>query len=98
MITLIVALFLTGCSSDGEDTITGAAAAGAEVFAANCTGCHGADGTGDTAAGFPDLTASDLDAAEIEEYVRKGDGAMPGYEGTLDDQEIADVVAYVDSL
>ena len=98
MFTLIVALFLTGCASGGEDAITGDATAGAEVFAANCTGCHGADGTGDTAGGFPDLTATTLDAAEIEEYVRKGDDTMPAYEGTLGDQEIADVVAYVESL
>jgi cbb3-type cytochrome c oxidase subunit III len=98
MLFLALSNLLVGCATESETELVGDADAGAEVYAANCTGCHGADGTGDEANGFPDLTATDDDAEEIEERVRNGEGVMPGYEGTLDDQEIADVVAYVQSL
>lgn len=94
MLIVTLTLALTGCA----ETITGDATAGADVYAANCASCHGADGTGDDANGFPNLVEEAPEAAEIEEYVRDGEGVMPAFEGTLDDQEIADVVAYVESL
>lgn len=94
MLIVTLAFALIGCA----ETITGDATAGADVYASNCASCHGADGTGDEANGFPNLVEEAPDAAEIEEYVRDGAGVMPAFEGTLGDQEIADVVAYVDSL
>ena len=96
MLILAFSTLLAGCAT--ETTIEGDATAGADVYAATCTGCHGADGTGDAVKGFPDLTVTSLSTAEIEERVRNGEGVMPAYEGQLEDQEIADVVAYVESL
>jgi mono/diheme cytochrome c family protein len=69
--------------------------AGKEVFAENCSTCHGGDGRGGN--GGPDLTtqpkAKELKGAE--EQVANGGGGMPAFEGLLSPEEIADVSAYV---
>ncbi len=79
----------------GGSQKTGDAAAGATVFADNCAGCHGVDGTGGN--GGPDLTAipSAKDAATVTKQVQNGGGGMPAFKGQLSDQEIQDVTAYV---
>jgi len=73
----------------------GDAAAGEAVWTANCSGCHGLSGTG--ANGGPDLTAipTASDADRVRQKVLNGGGGMPAFEGTLSDQEIADVTEYV---
>jgi cytochrome c6 len=76
-------------------------ALGANVFNGNCAACH----TGGKNNVIPDRT---LQKAAIEQYltggfsaeaieyqVRNGKGAMPAWEGRLDDDEIEAVVAYV---
>ena len=95
--SILALTLLAGCSGGTDDTATasGDAVAGVDVFNAICASCHGVGGTGGSG---PDLTAESEGAGEIEEIVRNGEGEMPGYEGTLDDQEIADVVAYVVSI
>jgi quinohemoprotein ethanol dehydrogenase len=66
--------------------------AGQEVFAANCSGCHGLNGTGGN--GGPSLAdVTDIDAATAQ--IVNGGGGMPPFKGTLSDQEIRDVAAYV---
>jgi quinohemoprotein ethanol dehydrogenase len=73
----------------------GSAAAGATVFAQNCATCHGVAGKGGN--GGPDLTtipsARDLDTVLAQ--VKNGGGGMPPFSGTLSEQQIADVAAYV---
>jgi alcohol dehydrogenase (cytochrome c) len=70
----------------------GNAAAGEAVFSANCAGCHGASGGGGN--GGPDI--SDPRALEtIIAQVTNGGGGMPAFKGTLDEQQISDVAAYV---
>jgi quinohemoprotein ethanol dehydrogenase len=68
---------------------------GATVFGANCSVCHGAEGKGGN--GGPNLTT--IPAAKqygaVFHQVRRGGGGMPPFQGTLTDQEIADVVSYV---
>ena len=73
----------------------GDAAAGEAVWADNCSGCHGLSGTG--ANGGPDLTAipSAAEADRVRQQVLNGGGGMPAFKGTLSDQQIADVTAYV---
>jgi cytochrome c6 len=62
------------------------------VFSANCAGCHGASGGGGN--GGPDI--SDPRALEtIIAQVTNGAGGMPAFKGTLDEQQISDVAAYV---
>jgi alcohol dehydrogenase (cytochrome c) len=66
--------------------------AGEQLFQDNCSGCHGLDGRG--ANGGPTL-ANQTEREAVVEQVRNGGGGMPSFEGTLSDQEIQDVAAYV---
>jgi len=83
----------------GEEVAAGGgepdAAAGEEVFAENCSTCHGASGTGGN--GGPDLTAMPKAQEQkgAEEQVTNGGGGMPAFSGMLSEEEIANVAAYV---
>jgi mono/diheme cytochrome c family protein len=71
------------------------AEAGKEVFAENCSTCHGATGHGGN--GGPDLTTvpKAKEQKGAEEQVTDGGGGMPPFKGVLSEEEIADVAAYV---
>ena len=73
----------------------GNAELGAAVFGENCSTCHGATGTGGN--GGPDLNTMPL--AQTEEgtiqQVTNGGGGMPPFGGTLSEEEIENVAAYV---
>jgi alcohol dehydrogenase (cytochrome c) len=71
------------------------AEAGKEVFAENCSVCHGATGHGGN--GGPDLTTMPKakEQAGAEEQVTNGGGGMPPFKGTLSEEEIKNVAAYV---
>ena len=81
----------------GEEAAAGGpdAAAGKEVFAEQCSVCHGADGLGGN--GGPDLTTMPLakEQAGAEKQVTNGGGGMPAFKGTLSEEEIKNVAAYV---
>lgn len=90
----------SGGEGESEAEETGAAAsgspeAGAAVFSENCSTCHGATGEGGN--GGPDLKTMPL--AQTEEgaiqQVTNGGGGMPPFGGTLSENEIKDVAAYV---
>lgn len=81
-----------GTGHAGESPAAGNAQAGEQVFADNCSGCHGLNGTG--ANGGPTLVRAN-DRAAVLEQIRNGGGGMPAFEGTLSDKEIRDVAAYV---
>jgi cytochrome c553 len=84
----------TGETETGETE--GDAAAGEAVFAsAGCGGCHTLEAAGSSGNVGPNLDESQPDAELVEQRVRNGAGAMPAFEGQLDDQEIASVTAYV---
>src|ERR1700684_2125581 len=72
---------------------------GAAIFAANCAGCHGADGRGGEHA--PNIATApevqrllDRELAAIVRYGISGAG-MPAFSSLLKPQQIADVVAYL---
>lgn len=77
----------------------------ANLYKAKCDACHGADGKGDTAAGKK-LGARDFASAEVQketdaqliEITAKGKNKMPGYEKSLYDSQIKDLVAYIRGL
>jgi len=70
---------------------TGAGAdEGARVYADNCSGCHGADGTG----GGESIAGED-DAAGIRSVVESGAEGMPGFSESLSAAEIEAVTEYV---
>jgi quinohemoprotein ethanol dehydrogenase len=80
----------------GGGTATAAdAEAGGEVFSENCSTCHGATGHGGN--GGPDLRTMPLakTQAGAEKQVTNGGGGMPAFAGTLSEEEISDVAAYV---
>ena len=87
--------------------LTGDAAAGQQIFADNCTGCHGDQGTG--GGGAPALspardTLKGSDATtfnqNLVDVITHGRRRMPawGDAGMLTSQQIADVAAYIMSL
>jgi len=80
-----------------------ASAAGAEVFADNCTACHGEDGTGDRAQGAPDLTDAvwlyGNDLQTLTTLIHNGPfGVMPAWNDRLSEAQIRAVASYVHGL
>jgi len=73
----------------------GSAKVGAAVFSENCSTCHGATGHGGS--GGPDLTTMPLAQSESGaiQQVTNGGGGMPPFKGTLSEEEIENVAAYV---
>lgn len=80
--------------------LTGDVTAGETVYADNCAVCHLEDGTGETNGGqgidlvqlFIDEPNGDLDFIGT---ILNGEGAMTPFGDALEDQEIADVMAYM---
>jgi mono/diheme cytochrome c family protein len=71
---------------------TGNAAAGAQVFQQNCSGCHGLNCHGGN--GGPSLVTK-KDYARVIAQVRNGGGGMPAFKGTLTPKQQRDVATYV---
>ena len=83
-------------SSDGGGAGEGDPAAGKEVFAsAGCGSCHTLSDAGATGSVGPNLDESSVDFAAAQEQITNGGGGMQAYSGTLSDEEIANVAAYV---
>jgi cytochrome c6 len=98
----VAALVSTGSSANSTAGYTADAAA---TYKAKCASCHGADGSGGTAAGKA-LKARDLRSAEVQkqsdaqlyEIIAKGKGKMPAFEKTLGADTCKALVAYVRTL
>ena len=78
-----------------QKSTAGNPVAGKAVFASNCSPCHGATGEGGN--GGPDLTkiSSAKNLQRVIAQVTNGGGGMPSFKGTLTDQQIHDVAAFV---
>lgn len=75
---------------------------GREVFESNCAMCHGQDASGMMGM-HPSLRGAveRLSREGVEVTIRNGRDVrppMPAFEGRLSDQEIADVISYLDTL
>jgi len=91
-------LNLSGRSTDPE-----AVGRATQLFADNCSTCHGADGKGNRAFGAPNLTDADWlyggDKQTIIETITKArSGVMPTWGGRLDAPTINALAVYVHSL
>lgn len=72
------------------------ATAGAEVYATNCSPCHGDKLA--NAGGMPDLKQlGPGDYDKFKSVVTDGKGQMPSWEGQLSDAEIEQIWAYIRS-
>ena len=88
----------TPAEKSGEEAAAGGAPnaeAGKEVFAEECSVCHGATGHGGN--GGPDLRTMPLakSQAGAEKQVTEGGGGMPAFKEQLSEEEIKNVAAYV---
>jgi len=70
-------------------------AAGKTVFTANCGGCHTLADAGTSGSVGPNLDQLSPSSATVARQVRNGGGGMPAFGGTLSNQQIANVAAYV---
>ena len=88
--------------SDAEQTraqiilsLTGNADNGATLYASNCQACHGYDGGGGSAGTvLQGMSFSE----ELVTSVLDGKNYMPAFGSFLTDQDIADLIAHVESL
>ena len=91
----------SGASGDASPTTTTTrTVTGREVFlgASGCGGCHtlaDAGATGTYASNLDELRPSE---ARVREVVANGTAAMPAYDKTLTEREIADLATYVSSV
>jgi mono/diheme cytochrome c family protein len=87
----VLALFVNEPDSGGGTTSPGQA-----IYEASCASCHGADGSGGVGPQLSDgkVVEEYPDAADEVAVVTNGRNGMPGFEGDLSAQEIADVVEY----
>ena len=77
-------------------------AAGAELFAQNCSVCHGANGAGDRSLGAPALNDAiwlygDSAASISQQIIAPRHGVMPGWSDKLDPVTIRMLATYVHS-
>jgi mono/diheme cytochrome c family protein len=75
----------------------------ADLFAQNCSMCHGTDGKGTRTAAPPDLTSRSIQTGlsdqQILDTIRYGKpGRMPAWSGKLSDAQISELAAYVRTL
>jgi mono/diheme cytochrome c family protein len=73
---------------------------GAEIYAASCASCHGADGGGGIG---PQLAGGAAvkrfpDVADQIAFVTAGSGAMPSFGGRLSPEQLRQVVEYTRTL
>jgi mono/diheme cytochrome c family protein len=79
-----------GASSEGDP------ANGKTVYAsAGCGGCHTFSAAGSTGTVGPNLDEASVDFEGAVQQIKNGGGGMPAFSGRLNDQEIADVAAFV---
>ncbi len=80
----------------GEGEGQGDPQAGEEVFAsAGCGTCHTFEPAGATGTAAPSLDDSDASYDEAYQQIAEGGGGMPAFKDQLDEQQIADVTAFV---
>jgi cytochrome c6 len=89
------------CPHAGADT-TGSAERGAQIFKANCAGCHpgGGNNIKPRAVLYGEHFAREFaDDARIASVVRNGKPPMPAFStDQISDQDLADVIAYIRTL
>jgi mono/diheme cytochrome c family protein len=97
---LVSASPLVATHSQSTAPSTGDPTAGQRTFATSCNSCHpGANAGIGPALHGPQFSARYPDETAIAAVIRQGKGGMPGFSaGSLSDQDLANVVAYLHGL
>jgi mono/diheme cytochrome c family protein len=83
-------------TTDAEESETGDAANGEQVFAsAGCGGCHTLAAAGSSGTVGPNLDEAAPSFGMVVGMVTNGGGAMPSFSDKLSEDEIRDVAAFV---
>lgn len=103
VIAVLVLAALAVPAAAGADAAS--TAAGADVYKAQCVGCHGPDGGASTPIGkalkVQDLRRPEVQAmkdADLAAVIEKGKGKMPSFKGKLNAAQIGQVVEYIRTL
>jgi len=94
---LLAALSATACGDPVSDVLAlhGEPGAGAAVYSDNCISCHAVDGSGGSGPSLIDGIPRHSDE-QIVGLVLDGVGdEMPSFAGSLEDQDIADLLAWL---
>lgn len=75
--------------------LDGLASSGATWFAANCAGCHGSTGEGSSFAPSLYTRVPNRDDESLVQTLIQGRGGMPAWGNTFNDQQLADLRAYL---
>src|SRR5438094_5021895 len=104
-VTLVIVWLLVGSA-----TVAVAAAAsgndpGQSTFEAHCATCHAPDGSGNSAVGksmkIPDMHSAEvqkLSDAQLGDVIGNGKNSMPPFKGSLNPDEIHDLVIHLRQL
>ena len=97
---ILIGFGLAACAPANESTAdlaelpSGNAGDGVAVYQTHCQVCHGVGGVGGSG---PDVRSNTSN--EIQSAVRNGIGVMPVFtDSQISDQQLADLIAYIDSL
>jgi mono/diheme cytochrome c family protein len=87
-------------ANEPESASTAPTTPGAQIFAASCASCHGADGGGGTGPQLAGGAAAKRFPSVDDQirFVTDGSGAMPAFGGQLSPREIREVVEYTRTL
>lgn len=91
----ILPFAIIACKTGAQDAnisgLTGDPSIGEEHYSADCAACHGADGSGGSGPNIKNASENTLVRVILE-----GDGSMPAFDYT--DQDLADIISYIDGL
>jgi len=79
-------------------------AASSATFRTKCAMCHGPDGSGSAVGksmNVPDLRSPEVQKvpdAQLAQIISDGKGGMPSFKGSLSEEQVHSLVAYVRSL
>ena len=92
---LVAALLFPATALATTASSAGDAAAGAKLYAAQCSACHGATRAGIPGT-FPALTdvGKRLDPKQVKKKIRQGGGLMPPF-GHLSEKDVEDLAAFL---
>ena len=91
-LVFVIMLFANDGGGGGE---AAPASVGAQLYASNCAGCHGADGGGGLGPALAGQVTKDFPDIEDQiAFVSKGKGSMPAFGGDLSDEQLRQIVEY----